>query len=52
MTKQPKMIQSSALVADALTILENFSITQLVVLDQNKYVGIIHLHDILKEGIA
>ncbi len=52
MTKQPKMIQSSALVADALTILEDFSITQLVVLDQNKYVGILHLHDILKEGIV
>jgi arabinose-5-phosphate isomerase len=52
MTKNPKMIQSSSMVVDALNILEDFSITQLVVVDDGAYQGIIHLHDILKEGIV
>lgn len=52
MTKQPKVVQSSAMATDALNILEDFSITQLVVIDNGEYKGILHLHDILKEGIV
>lgn len=52
MTKNPKMIQSTTMVAEALNILEDFSITQLVVVDNGEYKGVIHLHDILKEGIV
>jgi arabinose-5-phosphate isomerase len=52
MTKNPKMIQLSAMVTDALNILEDFSITQLVVLENEGYKGVLHLHDILKEGIV
>ncbi len=52
MTKTPKMIQSNTMVVQALNILEDFSITQLIVVDQDQYKGIIHLHDILKEGIV
>lgn len=52
MTKNPKNINSSILVSEALDILENNSITQLVVIDDNEYKGILHLHDILKEGIV
>ena len=52
MTKQPKVVQSSAMATDALNILEDFSITQLVVIDDGEYKGILHLHDILKEGIV
>ena len=52
MTKNPKNINSSILVSEALYILENNSITQLVVIDENEYKGILHLHDILKEGIV
>lgn len=52
MTKNPKNVAYDILVADALNILENNSITQLVVLDNNNYKGILHLHDILKEGIV
>ena len=52
MTVNPKTIKSSHMVADALNILEDFSITQLVVVDNNEYKGVIHLHDILKEGIV
>ena len=52
MTKNPKTIKSTDLVSDALNILEDFSITQLVVVDDGEYKGVIHLHDILKEGIV
>ncbi len=52
MTKNPKMIQLNDMVVDALNILEDFSITQLVVVENNEYKGVLHLHDILKEGIV
>ncbi|CAM4108674.1 SIS domain-containing protein [Flavobacterium sinopsychrotolerans] len=51
MTKNPKTTSSDAMVVEALNIMEDFSITQLVVEDNTEYKGILHLHDILKEGI-
>lgn len=52
MTKNPKMIQADAMVIDAFNLMEDNAITQIVVVDGNQYKGIIHLHDILKEGIV
>jgi arabinose-5-phosphate isomerase len=52
MTVNPKMIQSSEMVSDALNTLEHYAITQLVVLENDDYKGVLHLHDILKEGIV
>ena len=52
MTINPKTIKSTDMVVDAFNILEDFSITQLVVVDNGEYKGVIHLHDILKEGIV
>lgn len=52
MTKNPKNIHSNILVSEALSVLENNAITQLVVIDNGAYQGILHLHDILKEGIV
>ena len=52
MTVNPKTIQSTDMVVDALNIMEDFSITQLVVVDHGEYQGVVHLHDILKEGIV
>lgn len=52
MTVNPKTIKTTDMVSDALNILEDFSITQLVVVDNGEYKGVIHLHDILKEGIV
>ncbi|WP_164975397.1 KpsF/GutQ family sugar-phosphate isomerase [Flavobacterium piscinae] len=52
MTKNPKMIQPNDMVVEALNIMEDFSITQLIVAENNSYKGVIHLHDILKEGIV
>ncbi len=51
MTKNPKSTQSNTMAIDALQILENHSITQLMVIDNEEYKGVLHLHDILKEGI-
>jgi arabinose-5-phosphate isomerase len=52
MTQNPKMIQPNDMVVEALNIMEDFSITQLIVAEDNSYKGVIHLHDILKEGIV
>jgi arabinose-5-phosphate isomerase len=51
MSKNPKTVQSSAMVVDAFNILEDNAITQLVVVEADTYLGVLHLHDILKEGI-
>ncbi len=51
MTSDPKTIDTEALVVDALHKMRANSITQLPVVHEGKYLGIIHLHDILKEGI-
>ena len=51
MTSNPKTIDEVALVVDALHKMRENSITQLPVVHEGKYLGIIHLHDILKEGI-
>ena len=51
MSKNPKCIRKDALAAEALGIMEANNITQLIVADDGVYIGIIHLHDILKEGI-
>jgi arabinose-5-phosphate isomerase len=52
MTKNPKMTSSAAMVVDAFNSMEDFSITQLVVVDDMEYKGVLHIHDILKEGIV
>ncbi len=51
MTHAPLTIQSDILVADALDIMRKNNITQILVMDDKKYAGVVHLHDILKEGI-
>ena len=53
MTKNPKTISEEELAAKALSIMQGYSITALVVSDNNgKPIGIIHLHDILRQGIV
>ncbi|KAF0130843.1 MAG: arabinose-5-phosphate isomerase [Bacteroidetes bacterium] len=51
MTKNPKHVEPGALVVDALETMRRFNITQLPVVEAGKYKGVIHLHDIIKEGI-
>jgi arabinose-5-phosphate isomerase len=47
----PKTIEDDSLAVEAFQLMESNNITQLIVTKENKYLGIIHLHDILKEGI-
>ena len=51
MTQNPKTTSSEAMVIDAFHLMENFKITQLIVVDDSEFKGVLHLHDILKEGI-
>lgn len=51
MSRNPHTIEAESLVSDALDVMRSNNITQLLVTKKSKYVGIIHLHDILREGI-
>ncbi len=51
MTKNPKTIGPDELAVDALDVLRKNEISQLAVTDQKKYLGIIHLHDLIREGL-
>lgn len=53
MSKNPKTVTMRSMVIDAFHTMEDNAITQLIVVDEtNTYQGIIHIHDILKEGIV
>ena len=53
MNPHPKTIVHNELAINALALMRKHSITQLVVLDdEGYYVGMVHLHDLLREGIV
>ncbi|HTE23847.1 KpsF/GutQ family sugar-phosphate isomerase [Flavitalea sp.] len=51
MTANPRTIEAGKLAVDALDLLRKHDITQLIVAEGQKYIGIIHLHDLIREGI-
>lgn len=51
MSKNPKKIEKDELALAALEIIKANNITQLLVVADNKYYGLIHMHDLLQEGI-
>lgn len=51
MSRSPKYIQSDMMATEALALMRMYSITQLLVMDGNRYKGIIHIHELIKEGI-
>lgn len=51
MSAQPKTIQEGELAINALEKMRQHDITQLLVLKDKRYIGIIHLHDLIREGI-
>lgn len=51
MTANPKTIGPDDLAVDALDVLRRNEISQLAVIEHNKYLGIIHLHDLIREGL-
>ena len=52
MTPRPKLIDSNTLAVNALAVIRKHSITQLIVVEQGIYRGIVHLHDLLREGLV
>ncbi|MEM7300569.1 MAG: KpsF/GutQ family sugar-phosphate isomerase [Pseudomonadota bacterium] len=52
MTRDPKTISSDTLTASALEMLESSSITALFVTEGTRPVGVVHLHDLLRVGVA
>ena len=52
MTKNPKIIDKGLLAADALVIMKKNKISQLIVTEKNKYIGILHIQSLIKEGIV
>ena len=51
MSKNPKTITSDSMAIEARKLMESSEISQLIVLKNNKYVGVIHIHDLIREGI-
>jgi len=51
MTVNPKTADKDMMAIDALQLMKKHNITQLVVTDKKKYLGFVHLHDLLREGI-
>lgn len=51
MSSNPRRIAEDAMAVDAKEVMEEFNITQLIVEQDDKYVGVVHLHDLIKEGI-
>ncbi len=52
LSPHPKHIGPDALAVDALALLRRHAITQLVVLEDGHYLGMVHLHDLVREGLV
>ena len=51
MSRSPKTISSLSLAVEAFKLMKENNITQLLVVDDQTYKGVIHVHDLIKEGI-
>ncbi|WP_252723253.1 KpsF/GutQ family sugar-phosphate isomerase [Pseudotamlana agarivorans] len=51
MGANPKRIEAKAMAIEALEVMESNEISQLLVEDEGNYAGVVHLHDLIKEGI-
>jgi arabinose-5-phosphate isomerase len=51
MSHSPKTISQEAMAVEALKIMQENHITQLLAVHENKYVGIVHLHNLIQEGL-
>ncbi|RLD27368.1 MAG: D-arabinose 5-phosphate isomerase [Bacteroidetes bacterium] len=51
MSKNPKTIETNAMAVDAMELMEKHGISQLLVEEEGLYAGVVHLHDLIKEGI-
>lgn len=51
MNPTPKTIEAQALAVDALHVMRQFNIGQVIVLEDNRYAGMLHIQDLVREGI-
>ena len=51
MSPNPKRIDANAMAVDAMEVMEAYGISQLLVEEDGNYAGVVHLHDLIKEGI-
>ncbi|EID75706.1 KpsF/GutQ family sugar-phosphate isomerase [Imtechella halotolerans] len=51
MSVNPKWIEADAMAVDALDRIESYGISQILVKDNDQYAGVVHLHNLIKEGI-
>jgi len=52
MNPNPKIIEANILASEALNTMQKNNISQLLVMKNDKFIGIVHLHNILNEGIS
>ena len=51
MSANPKRIEEDAMAIDAMEVLETYGISQILVEKEGKYAGVVHIHDLIREGI-
>jgi arabinose-5-phosphate isomerase len=51
MSANPKRIDNDAMAVEAMEMMETHGISQLLVEENGTYAGVVHLHDLIKEGI-
>ncbi len=51
MTRNPKKIANNAMAVEAMEMMDNYGITQILAEDKGKYSGVVHIHNLTKEGI-
>ena len=51
MTRNPKRIANNAMAVEAMEMMDSFGITQILAEDKGKYSGVVHIHNLTKEGI-
>lgn len=51
MTKNPKTIENNAMAVEAIKMMDKFGITQILAEENGEYCGVVHIHNLTKEGI-
>ena len=51
MSENPKRIDVNAMAVEAMDVMETYGISQILVEDNGKFAGVVHVHDLIREGI-
>ena len=52
MNNSPLIIEKNELAVNALSLIRNKKVSQLIVTDQDTYINVLHFHDLIREGIV